>query len=201
MACIGGTRTRPPRGCCLHPKVRLLAREQRTRTRWSRAKRALRRLGPSQQCALVAVVATPTASGHVAGHAPSILPRVSDPGTAPEPRAWHPHGGAPVAPRIFRGLGPGAAAFSRRNPRWRRTPIGVAITGASATLATSEICNTARSSPRADSERYRYSGPGVLSSRPAHTTAAPSQRRMRQRLAGPREPHPSANTAAQAEGL
>ena len=121
--------------------------------------------------------------------------------TAPEPRAWHPRGGAPVAPRIFRGLGPGAAAFSRRNPRWRRTPIGVAITGASATLAASETCNTARSSPRADSERCRYSGPGVLSSRPAHTTAAPSQRRMRQRLAGPREPHPSANTAAQAEGL
>ena len=37
LACIGGTRTRPPRGCCLHPKARLMAREHRARSRRSRS--------------------------------------------------------------------------------------------------------------------------------------------------------------------
>jgi hypothetical protein len=46
----------------------------------------------------------------------------SDPGTAPEPRARHPHGGAPVVPRVFRGLGPlrsvaGTSSAPRRPER------------------------------------------------------------------------------------
>ena len=76
------------------------------------------RLGSSQQGVLVAVAAAPTASPLVTlQHLASI-----DPGTAPEPRARHPHGGAPVVPRVFHGPGPlrsvaGTSSAPRRPER------------------------------------------------------------------------------------